>query len=40
MMRRERLIEVARLGRMMLSGPSDELAERERVLKMLGIATV
>lgn len=40
MTRRERLIEAARIGRMMPGGLSGELAERERVLEMLGVPKV
>ena len=40
MTKRERLIETARIGRMMPGGPSAELRERERVLAMLGIPAI
>ena len=40
MTKRERLIEAARIGRMMPGGPTGELHERERVLETLGIARI
>jgi hypothetical protein len=35
---RERLIELARLSRLIPGGPTGELHERERVLAMIGIS--
>jgi hypothetical protein len=40
MTKRERLIELARIGRMIPGGPTGELHERERVLAMLGIPAI
>ena len=40
MTKRKRLIEAARIDRMMLGGPTGELHERERVLEMLGVPKI
>jgi hypothetical protein len=39
-MTRERLIKLARIGRMIPGGPTGELHERERLLEMLGIPRI
>jgi hypothetical protein len=40
MTRRERSIKAANLGRRIPGGPSGEFAEREQVLKMMGVSRI